>query len=88
MSPARIVTIFAFSVFVSAPSLAAANDLPESESAPSEIAVETDAAMAASGYEKEAAAEEEKAEEPKIVCRYVKTSTSRLGKKVCSPAEE
>ncbi|HNR77860.1 MAG TPA: hypothetical protein PKM48_12070 [Parvularculaceae bacterium] len=44
--------------------------------------------MEASGYEKEAAAEEEKAEEPKIVCRYVKTSTSRLGKKVCSPAEE
>jgi len=84
MSSVRIALAAALSAFVVAPALAAAN---ESENT-AETSIETTGVSSPiSELDTDPAAEAEPASEPKIVCRYVKTSTSRLGKKVCAPVK-
>ena len=82
MSPVRIAFIAALSVFAFAPTFAAASDSEISTETATET---TEVAGPISELDVVPTAEPEAAREPKIVCRYVKTSTSRLGKKVCAP---
>ena len=61
---------------------------------PTEIAApmteEPDTATARPTQEPEAEKADEKAEEqePKITCRYVQSATSRVGRRVCTPAKQ
>ncbi|MCB2113906.1 MAG: hypothetical protein R3C42_03840 [Parvularculaceae bacterium] len=91
MSPKRLAILLALSSLAFAPSLAAADEMSEMDAAQAETHARDGVSSGASDTSDKSAdanSDKESAEKPKMVCRYVKTSTSRLGKKVCAPAEE
>jgi hypothetical protein len=82
--------ILAISAFVAAPALAAEDLSNASSDITAENTEQAEGAQTIAAQETETEAADDKAEsqEPKMVCRYVKSSTSRVGQRVCSPAKQ